>query len=130
MHGVQDWDDPPTAIDWERMRSVLQHVKANGRLEDGYKSFQHLNHAVEVGIPEESTLKWRQSFAKAQKEAAQKGERLTWVLVDGFMLYYDTEVHDHLDVKLLLRVPRETLKKRREGRQYLLQSESAVLRPT
>lgn len=123
MHKVQDWDDPPTAIDWARMRRVLKHVRDNGRFEDGYTSFQHLNDAVEVGVDEDAGLRLRQSFAKVQKEAAQKGERLTYVLVDGFMLYYDPEVQDHLDVKLLLRVPRETLKKRREGRQYVLQSE-------
>lgn len=123
MHKVQDWDDPPTAIDWARMRSVLRHVRNNGRFEDGYKSYQHLNDAVEVGVDEDATIRLRREFAKIQKHAAQKGERLTYVLVDGFMLYYDTEVQDNLDVKLLLRVPRETLKKRREGRQYVLQSE-------
>lgn len=123
MHKVQDWDDPPTAIDWARMRSVLRHVRANGRFEDGYQSFQHLNDAVEVGVDEAASLRLRQNFARVQKEAAQMGERLTYVLVDGFMLYYDPEVQENLDVKLLLRVPRETLKKRREGRQYVLQSE-------
>ncbi|EJT45826.1 hypothetical protein A1Q1_05739 [Trichosporon asahii var. asahii CBS 2479] len=118
VHKVQDWDDPPTAIDWARMRSVLRHVRSNGRFEDGYKSYQHLNDAVEVGVDEDATIRLRREFAKIQKHAAQKGERLTYVLVDGFMLYYDTEVQDNLDVKLLLRVPRETLKKRREGRHF------------
>lgn len=124
VHKVQDWDDPPTAIDWPRMRSVLRHVRDHGRFEDGYKSYQHLNDAVEVGVDEDATIRWRREFSNVQKRAAQKGERLTYVLVDGFMLYFDPEVQSDLDVKLLLRVPRETLKKRREGRQYALQSES------
>lgn len=74
-------------------------------------------------------------MAKQQKE---QGVELAWVIVDGFVLYYDKVSHgyetrllltsqdivDMLDIRIFLRVPYDVLKERREERQvYVLQRE-------
>jgi len=47
---------------------------------------------------------------------AVTGERVVWGLVDGFLLYWDQEIVDTLDAKILLRVPYDVLKERRSER--------------
>ncbi|BEJ15182.1 hypothetical protein CspHIS471_0409490 [Cutaneotrichosporon sp. HIS471] len=110
-HGVQDWDDPETCIDWPRLRGALQRVRETGRVE--YTSNDHLNKQAEVGVDATVAAQWRERFAETRA--------VQWILVDGFVLYWDEAVADTLDVKLLLRVPKETLRARRDERSYALQ---------
>lgn len=117
VHKVQDWDDPNTAIDWPRFRTFISRVKAG---EEGkYESHDHLNVHHEITLPDGIE---RECTAQMDK-LRDKGD-IKFVLVDGFVLYYDPAVVADLDVKALIRVPRDTLKKRREARAtYVLQRE-------
>lgn len=113
-HGVQDWDDPPTCMDWPRLRDALQRLRETGHVE--HASNDHLNEQAEVGVDAALAAQWRERFSDTRG--------VQWVLVDGFVLYWDQAVADALDVKIMLRVPKETLRARREERSYALQRES------
>lgn len=108
------------------MRSALASIHANAKLPDGHSSNDHLNKQAEVAVDLDVAQEWQLKLAKATEEAEAQGTKLVWFIVDGFVLYWDPEVSKALDVKILLRVPRETLKARREGRSYALQSECLV----
>lgn len=89
-----DWDDPPGAIDWPRMRSALDHVKKTGKLPDSHYSHDHLNAQVEVPLPPGMIEFWQERFTEATRkyqseEGAASGGEIHWGILDGFLLYYD-----------------------------------------
>lgn len=126
------------------MRDALAHVREHGRLPSEFASFDHLNKQTEIGVDEGAAKMWSERLKAAAKRVGGQGgeekvgssvgkaegeEAIQWVLVDGFVLYWDKAVADSLDIKLMLRVPREKLKERREARAvYVLQSESVGAR--
>lgn len=127
MHGVKDWDDPDTAIEWERMRAALDRLRAGGGM--AHASFEYLNSERTGGVdlPAGVEERWSAEFARIRGEGeggeVEEVEEVKFVLVDGFVLYYDANVRAALDVPLMLRVPAPTLKARREARAvYALQS--------
>lgn len=121
--GVQDWDDPPTCVEWPRMRQVLGAIRQSGKVPQEHDSFDHLNAQVEVGVDGGVVHEWGTKLGQVTVTGGGE-EKIVWVLVDGFVLYWDRGVSDALDVKLLMRVPRAVLKARREARAtYVLQSE-------
>lgn len=62
------------------------------------------------------------------EELARADEEILWVVVDGFIMFWDERVDSMLDVRIFLRVPAQVLKQRREIRQtYVLQSKSVAL---
>lgn len=78
------------------------------------------------------------------KQQKEQGVELIWVIVDGFVLYYDKvsrgygtgplltsqDIVDMLDIRIFLRVPHDVLKERREERQvYVLQRELVLVSP-
>ncbi|KAJ8696687.1 ribosylnicotinamide kinase, variant 2 [Pleurotus ostreatus] len=117
VHGVQDWDSAPGAISWARMVTFLRHVKETGVIPPDHRSHDHLNEQQVVPVPDELADKWRAHFqALQQKLEAETKEKIIWGLVDGFLLYWNHDVVDQLDVKFFLRVPHDALKKRRHDR--------------
>lgn len=111
--GSADWDDPATSVDWQRLRSTLAHVKANGALPPDHGSHDESNPLPERAIRKETDQKYRQLF----KEAMQRDGGPTHVVfLDGFLLYYDEEVRDMIDVPIFLRIGKELLRERREKR--------------
>lgn len=88
-HGIKDWDDPPGAIEWERMANELLYVKANGRTSDSHYSHDHLNLQKPVEVDRGTTEGWKKKFSELQTLFAQRGEDVVWVVVDGFLLYWD-----------------------------------------
>jgi nicotinamide/nicotinate riboside kinase len=59
---------------------------------------------------------------KVQNVLSEKKKELNFVLVDGFLLYINSDVVKELDIKLFLEADYDTLKKRREiiyGRKIL-----------
>ncbi|RSH86213.1 ribosylnicotinamide kinase [Apiotrichum porosum] len=120
--GVQDWDDPPTCVEWPRMRQVLGAIRQSGKVPQEHDSFDHLNAQVEVGVDGGVVHEWGTKLGQVTVTGGGE-EKIVWVLVDGFVLYWDRGVSDALDVKLLMRVPRAVLKARREARAtYVLQN--------
>lgn len=87
-------------------------------------------------VEQDTIERWRETFARIQKEREQAGEKVVWVMVDGFLLYWDKvcpndpplnllegfnslrlqDVIDTLDTRVFLRVPHDVLKQRRHER--------------
>lgn len=134
---VADWETPQIAIDWPRFRAFLTNLKHNGALPDDHQSFDHFNKYKEVPLSDSvyDTLRGRfQALEEAQRE---KGIRILWGFVDGFLLYWDKasecrfdgalwvnvfdadgaqDVVDLLDVRFFLRAPHDVLKQRRDDK--------------
>jgi len=117
-YNVQDWDDAPGAIDWPRLRSSLAHIKATGKLPDSHTTHDHWNKQTPVPIREETIPVWLKQFEDIAKD---KDEDIQYVILEGFLLYWDKEVMDQIDVRIMLRIPHDVLRQRREGdrREYI-----------
>ncbi|KZT32317.1 P-loop containing nucleoside triphosphate hydrolase protein [Sistotremastrum suecicum HHB10207 ss-3] len=115
VYNVQDWDDPTGAIDWPRLNAFLREVKATGVLPD-HHSHDHLNEQREVHIDRGIFDKWQQTFRQVEQASSERGEKIVWAILDGFLLYWDQAVIDSLDVRIFLRVPHDILKARRDVR--------------
>ncbi|KAJ3575353.1 hypothetical protein NP233_g1164 [Leucocoprinus birnbaumii] len=118
-YGFSDCEDAPTAVDWDRMAGVLSETRKTGRIPPGYQSLDHPNESGDVYVDEEIIRKWRRWTQKlASIHMERYGERLVWVLVEGFLLYWDARVISNLDARVFLRVPEDVARARREGRTY------------
>ncbi|GJF00105.1 nicotinamide riboside kinase [Phanerochaete sordida] len=125
-HGVQDWDAPEGAIDWPRMVQALREIKRTGIIPPEHYSHDHLNKQKDVPVEDATVAQWRETFQRIEDEHKKKGEILTWVFVDGFLLYWNQEVIDSLDVRVFLRVPHDVLKQRRHERHGYHTAEGAL----
>ncbi|OWZ65212.1 hypothetical protein AYX15_03274 [Cryptococcus neoformans] len=118
---LQDWDDPDTCILWSEFRALLRQVRETGRVGD-HETHDHLNKENKIEVDEQVFERWQRGFEELTKQQREQGVELIWVIVDGFVLYYDKDVVDMLDIRIFLRVPYDVLKDRREERQvYVLQ---------
>ncbi|KAF8252297.1 P-loop containing nucleoside triphosphate hydrolase protein [Wilcoxina mikolae CBS 423.85] len=112
--GIQDWDCVD-AINWAHMSSVLEHIRTHGAPPEDLKSWQdespiggETDGLVEAGFMERMKTKVKES---------ELDEDVRIAILDGFlMLHQDSIVEDKMDAKMLLRVPYETAKQRREAR--------------
>ncbi|KAG1646590.1 hypothetical protein G6F44_000674 [Rhizopus delemar] len=107
---LANWDCPE-AIDFDRFLDTIRHTQKNkGDLPDGFHSKEESNaHDGSDALDEETV-----------SELAQRLSGLTecrFIIVDGFMLYWDNRVLDALDCKISLTTSYKTLKSRREARQ-------------
>ncbi|KAI0344536.1 P-loop containing nucleoside triphosphate hydrolase protein [Trametopsis cervina] len=123
VYNVQDWDDPEGAIDWPRMVKALKEVKhcrdrirQTGVIPPEHYSHDHLNEQREVPVEQPRIERWRETFQRIQEERERAGEKVVWVMIDGFLLYWDQGVVDNFDVRIFLRVPHAVLKQRRDDR--------------
>ncbi|KAF9233488.1 P-loop containing nucleoside triphosphate hydrolase protein [Melanogaster broomeanus] len=116
VYNVQDWDAPQGAIDWPRMRTFLKMVKQNGSIPADHASHDHLNEQKDIPIDITTSEELKGQFQKLEAEHEEKGTRIIWGLVDGFLLYWDKEVIEQLDIQFFLRVPHDVLKQRRHAR--------------
>ncbi|KAG6866673.1 hypothetical protein C0991_000783 [Blastosporella zonata] len=117
IHNVQDWDAAPGAILWPKLIQFLREVKTTGKIPADHQSHDHLNEQKDIKIGDSVRDMWIESFETMRKEREQRGEeKIIWGLVDGFLLYWNQEVIDELDVRVFLRVPEPVLKKRRHER--------------
>ncbi|KAF9467324.1 P-loop containing nucleoside triphosphate hydrolase protein [Collybia nuda] len=117
VYNVQDWDAAPGAITWPKLIDFLRHVKETGEIPPDHRSHDHLNKQKEIKLDDSVRDRWIEVFEKIKRDKEIKDdERVVWGLVDGFILYWNEEVMDQLDVRIFLRVPEEVLKKRRHER--------------
>jgi len=117
VYGVQDWDSPAGCIQWDRMVSFLNKVRATGgKIPPEHYSHDHLNEQKEVPVSPGVIERWAEEFRRIGEEREKEGERVVWRLLDGFLLYWNREVVDHIDVRVLLRAPHDVLRQRRHER--------------
>ncbi|KAK9368363.1 P-loop containing nucleoside triphosphate hydrolase protein [Lipomyces kononenkoae] len=112
VNDLEDWDCPE-AIDYIALRAAIDYIKKNHKLPENvhYKEDQN-----DLGTPPVSSEE-----ADAIKKAIlgqdiSIADNVEFCIVDGFLLFNDDIITKQLDVKLLLRAPYESLKKRREAR--------------
>ncbi|KAF8348183.1 hypothetical protein F5887DRAFT_1060348 [Amanita rubescens] len=108
IHQVQDWDNAAGAIDWPRFVTFLGQTKASGVIPSDHRSHDHLNEQKDIPVSDECRQKWTSEFDAC--------EDITWIIVDGFLLYWHPEAAEHLDTRIFLRVPHDVLKQRRHER--------------
>lgn len=128
LYGVQDWDAAEGAIDWPRLVQALREVKETGRLPPEHTSHDHMNEQKNVPVESETIGRWSEAFKRIEDERAKQGERLVWVMVDGFLLYWNSDIVQSLDVRIFLRVPHDVLKQRRHERHGYHTAEGAFWR--
>ena len=97
-------------------------------------SHDHLNEQKDIPIEDAIFQKWKTHFERVEQEHRERGEDIKWVMVDGFLLYWDPvsedfsrarpvangtylqQVVETLEQRILLRVPHDVLKQRRHDR--------------
>ncbi|KAH9446676.1 hypothetical protein Pst134EA_030585 [Puccinia striiformis f. sp. tritici] len=110
VHGVPDWDDPSGAIDWDRLRKTISQLKndKDERLPETHDDLNVSANAVEVDVTKYAG--WIDRL---------KGLRLPqrFIILDGFLLYWDEKCVTNYDLKFFVRESYEVLKERRRIRQ-------------
>ena len=86
---VQDWDSAEGAIDWPRLVSFLREVKQTGQIPLDHTSHDHLNEQNNVPITGEVDGRLRNTFEQLEAQIKDKGEKIIFGLVDGFLLYWN-----------------------------------------
>ncbi|KAG1773704.1 P-loop containing nucleoside triphosphate hydrolase protein [Suillus placidus] len=113
---TKNWD-APSAIDWPRIRKFLRDVKCIGGIPLDHISCDTSDDGRDVPIDENRADAWKTRFQDlGQRCLVAANTKVIWVLVDGFMLYWDQDVIRQLDVCIFLRVQEHILKERRETR--------------
>ncbi|CAG8572473.1 16280_t:CDS:2 [Racocetra fulgida] len=115
-----NWDCPE-AINFPLFLSTLKDLHQTGSLPTTFVSNEIKNAHSDVKTYGLYELVRRLSLRvnEVLNELAEDGDKNNewyFVLVDGFLLYYDPEVIKELDVKLFVRADHDTLKQRREDR--------------
>ena len=114
------------------MVAVLSKVRAStGEIPPDHRSHEHLNEQKEVPVRPGVIEKWAEEFQRIGEEREKRGEKVIWVLLDGFLLYWNRvsscrrdrkiaafqlfaqEVVNQIDVRVLLRAPHDVLRQRR-----------------
>ena len=88
IHNVQDWDAPATAIDWPRFIGALRQIKENGEIPSDHQSYEDLNQNPAIEMDEGVRDQWKEVFTELQEAKGSLNERIVWVLVDGFLMYW------------------------------------------
>lgn len=116
VYGVQDWDRAEGAIEWPLMVNALEKVKQTGVIPPEHVSHDHLNEQKDIPIEDSIFRKWKTHFEGVERGHRERGEDIKWVMVDGFLLYWDPRVVETLEHQVFLRVPHDVLKQRRHDR--------------
>ena len=71
------------------MVSFLSKVRASGGdIPPDHHSHDHLNEQKEVPVSPGVIERWTEEFCAIEKEKEEEGEKIVWVLLDGFLLYW------------------------------------------
>lgn len=91
---------------------MLEHARRHGVLPEHHSSHDHLNEQPEISLDSMVARKWTDNL----KVSLDKAQIDIVIIADGFLLYYDSRVRQHMDVRLFLRCDQETLEHRRNNR--------------
>jgi nicotinamide/nicotinate riboside kinase len=76
------------------MISFLRQVRASGgEVPSGHDSHDHLNEQKEVPVKPGTIEKWAEEFRRIGEEREKAGERVVWLVLDGFLLYWNRVGH-------------------------------------
>ncbi|KAG2143651.1 hypothetical protein DEU56DRAFT_791738 [Suillus clintonianus] len=113
---TKNWDGP-SAVDWPQMRKFLRDVKCTGSIPLDHIGYDTLDDGRDIPIDGNKAEAWKARFQDLeQRYLVVANTKVIWVLVDGFMLYWDQDIIRQLDVCIFLRVQEHILKERRYTR--------------
>lgn len=76
------------------MISFLNKVRASsGEIPRDHYSHDHLNEQKDVPIDQDVVKRWTEVFRTIEEEGEKEGEKIIWVLLDGFLLYWSRVGH-------------------------------------
>lgn len=112
---LQDWDCLES-LDLEALRDMLAFIKAEGRVREGFESKEDQNAVGDVKVDREVVKAWKEKFARATDNGSSTPLRIA--IIDGFLLFSEgmKAVRELFDVRMLLRLDYDTVKRRREAR--------------
>ncbi|KAG8719682.1 ribosylnicotinamide kinase [Ceratobasidium sp. 394] len=122
IYGIPDADDPPGAIDWPRFREEFKRFRSNQPFADDHpKSGESSISSLSFGpvLPDNLLSEWRSRFREVERVRMRQGVKIEWRIVEGFLLYYEPEITQALDLSMFLRSPERVLKRRRQEREYV-----------
>ncbi|KAI9263316.1 P-loop containing nucleoside triphosphate hydrolase protein [Phascolomyces articulosus] len=120
---LANWDCPE-AVDFHRLDETIQYVVNNKQLPEKYRSNEVNNtHDGSTLISDVALERLKESIAPLKQDDT------LYLIVDGFMLYWDRDLCTHLDCKVFINASYETLKHRRESRQGYVTTEGYWIDP-
>lgn len=63
-------------------------MRETGHVGD-HDTHDHLNKENKIEVNEQIFERWQRRFEELTKQQREQGVELIWVIVDGFVLYYD-----------------------------------------
>jgi len=111
---LQDWDCLES-LDLEGLRDMLAYIKREGKVKKGFESKEDQNAVGDVKIDRQVVEAWSEQFGQTISESTSP-PRIA--IIDGFLLFSEDmkQVRNLFDVRLLLRLDYDTVKRRREAR--------------
>ncbi|KAI7900750.1 P-loop containing nucleoside triphosphate hydrolase protein [Cokeromyces recurvatus] len=108
---LENWDCPESVY-FDKLADYIEYAQKEGKLPSNYHSKEENN------THDGSSLITQQTLAKLQAilKPLMDDENI-FILVDGFMLYWDERVTSLLDCKVFVTASYHSLKSRREKRQ-------------
>ena len=72
------------------MVSFLAKIRTSGgEIPPDHYSHDHLNEQKEVPVSADVIERWTEEFRRIGEEMEKGEEKVTWVLLDGFLLYWN-----------------------------------------
>ena len=100
---------------------MIQYFRTHQKLPDDFQSFEYRRSNYTCSLSPEALAVQRKRFHTQVLRAGQPSPRIAVLLVEGFLLYYSAVVRKLLDIRLFIRIPRDTMHKRRTERaNYIL----------
>lgn len=106
---IADWDCAE-ALDLNLFKKELDGIRRSGVIASKLIHNENLDDIRKFNIDQ---TEWKSLLTKYETIS---GLEIKIVLVDGFMIFNDKELADKFDVKIFVRAPYSTLKKRRQAR--------------
>lgn len=107
-YNIRDWDSVE-ALDMELFKKELETIKQTG---DVATELIHNNNVDDI-----SKFDLSETFKKQLSDQVKTiDDKINIVIVDGFMLFNRQDISNEFDLRLFIRAPYKTLKKRRNAR--------------
>lgn len=107
-YGIRDWDSAD-ALDMKLFRKELESIKQTGKVAT---ELIHNNNVDDI-----SKFNFSRDFTEdISNKMKHIGDNVKIVIVDGFMLFNRDDIAEEFDLRLFIRAPYKTLKRRRAAR--------------
>ncbi len=67
----------------------MSQIRDTGIIPPEHYSHDHLNEQKAVPVEQKRLDRWREVFTRIQKKHEDADEKIVWVIVDGFLLYWN-----------------------------------------